>query len=113
MEESILESIKQASGFTGDEDDFDAEVITYANGRFATLHQLGVGPKEGFIIEDNGSHWGEFSSNKMICALTKDYICTAVRIKFDPPQNATLLKYLIDYLPECESRLRDYAELDF
>ena len=60
--ESILTSIKKMLGITEEYTHFDADLIMHINSVFVTLRQLGVGPKEGFRIED-----GLISFLKTIC----------------------------------------------
>ena len=53
MEQSILKSTKKILGIAEDYTVFDLDIITHINSAFSTLTQLGVGPVEGFIIEDD------------------------------------------------------------
>ena len=50
--ESILTSIKKLLGITEEYTHFDTDIIMHINTAFMTLRQLGVGPPEGFRIED-------------------------------------------------------------
>ena len=51
--ESILTSIKKLLGIAEEYTQFDSDIIMHINSVFTTLTQLGVGPSEGFFIEDN------------------------------------------------------------
>ena len=58
--ESILTSIKKLLGIAEEYTQFDADIIIHINSVFTTLTQLGVGPSEGFYIEDKETVWEEF-----------------------------------------------------
>ena len=49
---SILTSIKKLLGIAEDYEHFDQDIIMHTNSAFTILTQLGVGPSEGFFIED-------------------------------------------------------------
>ena len=72
--ESILMSIKKLLGLEDSYTYFDSDVIIYINSAFSTLTQLGVGPTEGYFIEDKTNTWEEFigdrkdaSSSRLMC----------------------------------------------
>lgn len=110
--ESILISTKKLSGVTADYDCFDADIIMYINSVFLNLKQLGVGPKEGFIIEDDSSTWDEFIPDDAILReSTKTYMGHKVRMQFDPPSNSVLNETLQRTINEYEWRLRLESEL--
>ena len=58
--ESILTSIKKMLGIEAEYTHFDADIIMHINSVLMILNQLGVGPAEGFIIEDDTSTWSDF-----------------------------------------------------
>ena len=58
--ESILTSIKKLLGITEEYDQFDPDIIMHINSVFMVLTQLGVGPAEGFSIEDDTAVWTDF-----------------------------------------------------
>jgi hypothetical protein len=53
MEQSILTSTKKILGVSANYTAFDLDIITHINSVFSTLNQLGVGPANGFMIEDS------------------------------------------------------------
>ena len=55
--ESILTSIKKLLGITEEDEHFDPDLIMHINSVFTILTQLGVGPSEGFRIEDESATW--------------------------------------------------------
>ena len=51
--DSILTSVKKMLGIAEEYTHFDADLIMHINSVFMILAQLGVGPSEGFFIEDD------------------------------------------------------------
>ena len=58
--ESILTSIKKMLGITEDYTHFDADIIMHINSVFSILTQLGIGPEDGFVIQDDKAVWTDF-----------------------------------------------------
>ena len=110
MEESILNSIKLLLGITSDNEDFDQIILMHINTAFALLHQLGVGPSEGFMIEDKSDTWGEFTQDKPRLSSVKTYVYQRVKLDFDPPTAGSLLEALNSSVSELGWRLKVEAE---
>lgn len=93
--ESILTSIKKMLGITEEYTHFDEDIIMHINSVFTTLTQLGVGPSEGFYIEDKTTEWVDFISDRNKLQVVKTYIYLKVRLIFDPSSlgSATLAAY--------------------
>ena len=108
--ESILTSIKKQLGPDVQDEYFDPEIIMHINTTFFTLWQLGVGPAEGFYIEDASTTWNEFIENPVECAPVKSYMYAKARLIFDPPQNAGHIKCLENTVSEFEWRLNHQAD---
>lgn len=92
MSQSILDSTKKLLGLGSDYTAFDLDIITHINSVFNTLQQLGVGPAEGFMIEDNTSVWGDFLGSNTLLNCVRSYMVMRVRLMFDPPQRPLLLR---------------------
>lgn len=106
MEQSILKSTKQILGIGPDDDSFDLDVLTYVNGAFSTLSDLGVGPAAGFVIEDETTVWTDFiADDGEQLAKVKIYVYLNVRLIFDPPATSYVLDALQKQLEECSWRL--------
>lgn len=58
--DSILTSIKKMLGLHASDESFDIDVIIGINTALAALTQIGVGPAEGFTIEDATTTWSDF-----------------------------------------------------
>lgn len=105
MEESILLTVKKLSGVGDQDDSFDTDLITYINSVFGILWQLGVGPAEGYEIEDEGNIWKEFLPDRKYLNAVKTYIALKVKKVFDPPQNTSVLEALNNSINEYEWRI--------
>lgn len=109
--ESILTSIKKMLGIAEDYTQFDADIIMHINSVFTTLTQLGVGPSEGFYIEDEAAEWNDFIPDLNKLQAVKTYIYLKVRLIFDPSSlgSSTLAAYERQ-IQELEWRLNVSAE---
>lgn len=105
MENSILKSIKEASGVNLDDSAFDGELILHTNTAFMTLRQIGVGPEIAFSIEDDTSTWNDFIDDDKLLPMVKSYVALKVRRLFDPPTSSSLDTALENVLNEYEWRL--------
>ena len=109
--DSILTSIKKQLGITEDYEHFDEDIIVHINSVFMVLNQLGVGPSEGFFIEDKESKWSDFIPDASALRLkaVETYVYLRVRILFDPP-TGTVLEMMKEQIEEYEWRLNVAAE---
>ena len=110
MEESILISIKKLLGLGEDYTHFDTDIIMHINSVLMTLNQLGVGPAEGFFIEDAQQYWEDFIEDPTRLQAVKSYIYLKVRLLFDPPQGTGLIEAMERQAKELEWRLNVAAE---
>ena len=90
MDTSILNNIKKLLGLSEDYEAFDMDIIILINTAFSLLHQLGVGPEEGFRIEDASATWSDFDGDPAILEMAKTYVYLKVRVVFDPPTGGVL-----------------------
>lgn len=102
---SILTSIKKAIGPTAQYTHFDPEIIMHINSAFFDLHRLGVGPAEGFIIEDDSATWTDYISDPKKLQAVKTYIYLKVKLVFD---NSTLSASVIAAM---ERQIKEYEWL--
>lgn len=93
--ESILTSIKKLLGPTEEYNHFDPDIIMHINTAIMELTQIGVGPSEGFVINDEFDTWSDFVpdliQNKVKIEAVKTYIYLSVKLVFDPPQHSSVL----------------------
>ena len=111
--DSILTSIKKLLLIAEDYKQFDADIIMHINSAFMTLTQLGVGPSEGFSIEDDSAEWTDFVEDITKIQAIKSYIYLKVKLLFDPGSigSSTLAAYERQ-IQEFEWRLNMVAESD-
>lgn len=107
--ESILDTIKKMLGIEIDYTHFDLDIITSINSVFMNLQQIGVGPKDGYHIQDSTNKWEEYTTAKDLEAI-KTFIYLKVRLIFDPPANAFLVDAIERQLKELEWRLNVQVE---
>jgi hypothetical protein len=110
METSILTSTKKILGIDRDYTAFDLDIITHINTAFSILTQLGVGPAEGFMIEDDTTEWAEFIVDDMQYNSVKTYVYLKTRQLFDPPTTSYLITAFNEQIRELEWRLNVHRE---
>ena len=108
--ESILTSIKKLLGIVEEYEQFDADLILHINSVFTILTQLGVGPSNGFRIEDKSSTWDEFISDDQNLDSVKSYVHMKVKLLFDPPLSSVVMESMNRMISELEWRLNVTAE---
>lgn len=104
--ESILTSIKKLLGISEDYDYFDSDLIMHINTVFTTLTQLGVGPNEGFSIEDESAKWEDFLPDERMIHSVKSYMFMKVKLMFDPPLSTGVIECIKEQIKELEWRLQ-------
>jgi hypothetical protein len=108
MEQSILKSTKKLLNIGLDDDSFDLDIITHINSAFSVLHDLGIGPLNGFIIEDDLVEWSEYlpdEEDQVELNKVKSIVWLRARLAFDPPNSGFLLDSFKAQLQEQEWRL--------
>ncbi len=108
--ESILISIKKLLGITKEYEHFDADLVMHINTVLATLHQLGVGPKEGFAIEDDLAEWSGFMGDDPRLNLVKSYVYLKTKLLFDPPLGSAVLGSYEKQISELEWRILNVTD---
>ena len=103
--ESILTSIKKLLGIGEEYEAFDNDIVMYINSVFPMLAQLGIGPKEGFIITDESTTWNEYLNGNKMLETVKMYICLKVKLLFDPPASGTIVEVIKETIKELEWRI--------
>lgn len=110
MDTSILNSIKKILGISDTYTAFDVDIIMHINSVFSVLTQMGIGPSEGFSIQDALNEWSEFMAESNAYNLVRSYIALKVRVVFDPPNNSFLLSAIEKQIQEYEWRLSTLRE---
>lgn len=106
MMDSILNSIKKLLGIDSEYTQFDPDIIIHINSVFMTLYQLGVGPSEGFRIDDAYATWDEYiSDNDVLLGAVKSYMYLKVRMLFDPHLTSSVTELMKEQAKEFEWRM--------
>lgn len=108
--ESILTSIKKLLGIAEEYTHFDADLIMHINSVLSILTQVGVGPSEGFMIEDDLAVWNDFISDNAKLGFVKSYIHMRVKLLFDPPLSSAAIESTNRTIAELEWRIQVAAE---
>lgn len=110
MNDSILKSIKKLLGIAENYTNFDTDIIIHINSAFMTLNQLGVGPANGFKIENDMPIWNQYIKQAEKLEAVKTYIYLKVKLVFDPPLSSSVLNAYNQQINELEWRLNVQAE---
>lgn len=103
---NILTSIKKSLGIAKEYEHFDADMIMHINSTFSILTQLGVGPPEGFSIEDDSAVWTDFVPEKSKIEFVKSYMYLKVKLLFDPPLSSAVIDSMNRQISELEWRIQ-------
>jgi hypothetical protein len=110
MPDSILNSIKKVLNQPADYDAFDPDIIMHINSVFSTLNQLGIGPQEGFRIDDDTVEWTAFLEGDDRLNNVKSYMYLRVRMLFDPPVTSFHVEAMQRQITELEWRINVQRE---
>lgn len=108
MKESILDSVKLSLGIPVEYEHFDQQIMLHLNTVMAILPQLGVGPEEGFFVQDDSTTWGELIGDTELAyklLYVKSYVCLRVRLLFDPPSSSGAIDAMERQMRELEWRI--------
>lgn len=105
MSVSILDSVKKVCNIEPSYTAFDADIVMHINSVFSTLNQLGVGPVNGFMIEDATPTWEDFLGTDPRLNHIKSYVYLRVRLLFDPPATSFTIAALVEQYKELEWRI--------
>lgn len=106
--ESILISVKGSLGIPENYEYFDQQILFHLNSVMAILPQIGAGPPEGFIVEDETATWGDLigdTSDRNKFLYVKSYVYLRVRLLFDPPSSSSAIDAMERQLRELEWRI--------
>ena len=111
--ESILTSIKKLLGIAEEYEHFDADIIMHINSAFSVLTQLGVGPEEGFRIEDARAEWSDFLHDDPRLEMVRTYVYLKVKQTFDSNSlSAAVIEAIKRQIQELEWRINIVADPD-
>lgn len=107
MENSILTSIKAVLGLPAEYTAFDEDILLHINSVFSHLQQIGIGPVDGFFIEDASTGWTDYvtagvPANQL--HMQRSLVFLKVQLLFD---SNTATSYVI------QARERQIAEMEW
>jgi hypothetical protein len=111
MEDSILTSTKKILGIDAGYTEFDLDIITHINAVFSIITQLGVGPVEGFMIEDETAMWSDFDAPILQRNMVRTLLFLRVKMLFDPPTTSFLISAMEKQIEEVTWRLNVHREV--
>lgn len=106
----ILTSVKKNLGIDEAYAVYDPDILMYLNAVMSTLNQIGVGPEEGFLVEDESTTWGDLLGTDPRLNHVRTYVTLRVRMLFDPPQTSYLQTAIEKQISELEVRLNYQRE---
>ncbi len=112
IEDSILDSVKSSLGIVEGYPYFDSQLVQDINGVFSKLHQLGVGPDDGFEITNSEDKWSDYLNDEKRLNLVKTYMSRCIRLLFDPPSNSFAVESIKEIIKELEWRIIVEVESD-
>ena len=112
MTTSVLTSTKKVLGVDDSYTAFDVDILMHINSVFSTLNQLGIGPIDGFMIEDSTATWDAFLGADNRLNSVKTYVYLRVRMLFDPPTTSFVIDAMAKQIQELEWRLNIVREGD-
>jgi hypothetical protein len=107
---SILNDTKKNLGIAADYTAFDLDVLMHINSALATLNQIGIGPAEGFEVEDVTATWADFFGTDLRLNSVKTYVYLKTRLGFDPPATSFHIAALERQIEQLEWRLNVVRE---
>lgn len=110
MEDSILKTVRKICGVGEGDTSFDLDLLVHTNSALSTLHQLGLGPMEGFEITSDAESWDDLFGGDPLLNSIRTYICLRVRMYFDPPQTSYHISAINEQIKELEWRLNARRE---
>jgi hypothetical protein len=111
--DSILNSVKKRVNIAAEYTAFDEDIIVEINSAFARLTSLGLGPVEGFQIEDESTNWADYETAGVEAYhlnSVKSYIALKVRQVFDPPGSSYAVSAMERQILELEWLLNTVRE---
>ena len=106
MWESILQTIRRMIGPSILDNEFDLDLVVHINSVLFDLNELGVGPKEGFVITGETETWADFlGEDAKNLEAVKTFIFLKVKMIFDPPTVGGVINAYEKLIKEYEWRI--------
>lgn len=103
---SILNTIKKLLGIDITDNSFDTDIIVHINSIIPILSQMGIGPKNGFIVMSEDDLWTDYIDDSVVnLEGVKTYMYLRIKLLFDPPTNSTTIDAFNKNIAELEWRM--------
>lgn len=101
LQRSILVDVRGICNLEHDDDSFDNQLIPLINSQLMVAHQFGVG-KNMFITSISDTWYDLLGENGAKLAAMQSWLGYSVKLLFDPPDNASVLKSYQDQIQKFE-----------
>lgn len=108
--DGILTSVKKLLGIAEEYTQFDADILIHINSVFLTLHELGIGPDEGFAVDEYTTWTDYISDNTLLLNAVKTYMCLKVKMLFDPSLTSSVTDLMKEEVKELEWRMNVFVD---
>lgn len=108
MDTKILDDIRSLMG-SGTDSIFDTDLLIHINSFLADLTQVGVGPAQGMVADENTT-WHQFTGNEKLLPAIRTYVYIKTRLIFDPPQSGFVTTSMQESAKELLWRINIDAE---
>lgn len=110
--DGILTSVKKLLGIAEEYTQFDTDILIHINSVFLTLHELGIGPDEGFAIDEYTTWTDYISDNTLLLNAVKTYMYLKVKMLFDPSLTSSVTDLMKEEIKELEWRMNVFVDPD-
>jgi len=110
--DGILTSVKKLLGIAEEYTQFDTDILIHINSVFLTLHELGVGPDDGFAIDEYTTWTDYISDNTLLLNAVKTYVYLKVKMLFDPSLTSSVTDLMKEEVKELEWRMNVFVDPD-
>lgn len=110
MDGSILTTTKKILNIPEEVETFDLDVTVAINSALSNLNQLGVGPSQGYEIQDKSAQWSELGLSIRLTNMVRTYVFLKARLIFDPPATSFHIDAMEKQIAEHEFRLTVFVD---
>lgn len=108
--DGILVSVKKLLGIAEEYTQFDVDILININSVFLTLHELGVGPDDGFAADEYTTWTDYISDNTLLLNAVKTYMYLKVKMLFDPSLTSSVTDLMKEEVKELEWRMNVFVD---
>lgn len=109
-ENSILKSIRSSVISDSTDTSFDLDLKMHINAALFILHDLGIGPDDGFRVSSDAETWTDFIGDTKLLEAVKTFVYMKVKIIFDPPASGFVMDAYLKEIDQYQWRLCNAVE---